>query len=308
MTIANATVSRLSWCISMLWDAVSFLLSFKTLPFAWHLRGYDAFFRCYMLDSRPVPPTTPGCLTIFQPTVWTTGTPLGEIDILGHKSNSTYFTDCDAARCYHIFSLCCNGFRRRGLYFFNPGSRAANGNSKPIYFAVASVNCTFRKPIQPGQKYDICTRILSWDEKWIYVISHFVEKGTLSHARCRDQPDRQQSKLSEDCQESGSSAVLASSIARAVLKQGRATIRPDEFFRDCKLLPREDDDGQFCGETPDCGNSQDDPEVKRHDRTILLEAIESRRYQGLKIADNLNRLDEGVALFNAREQVVYAKL
>lgn len=101
--------------------------------------------------------------------------------------------------------------------------------------------------------------------------------------------------------------MFASSIARAVLKQGRTTVRPDAFFRDCELLPEEEDHGQT-GRSPECGDSQDIPRGKSQDQRDIMEAIESRRLKGLKVAENLNRLDTGMALFDAREEFVYARL
>jgi hypothetical protein len=93
----------------------------KTIPFAWHVsklvtpspnvrpaliqrrhgtqaRVFYAYFRHYYFAKRRIPVSTEGTPTLFQPTVYTTGTPVGDLDYSLHKSNSTYLVDLDLAR------------------------------------------------------------------------------------------------------------------------------------------------------------------------------------------------------------------
>ncbi|RJE25562.1 hypothetical protein PHISCL_02102 [Aspergillus sclerotialis] len=268
---------------------IQFILSIKVFPLAWHIRNYYSYVFQYMTDKRPIPESTLSHLTLFQPTIWTSTTPLGEIDIMGHKSNSTYFTDCDAARSYHMCSLFREGLRswsKRGLSIINPGQREGNEN-EPFYPAVGAVGCSFRKAILPGQRYDIATQILSWDEKWVYFISYFVQEGAFNPIYFSDRPKN--TGISMDLQYSQGhkkdSAVLAISIACVVFKKGRKTVPPTHFFQECGCLPR-DVDGE---------------------KSKLLSAIEERRLQGIELAKKINCFDQGLSLFDIDNRTAYAK-
>jgi hypothetical protein len=54
-------------------------------------------------------------------------------------------------------------------------------------------------------------------------------------------------------------------------------------------------DGGACGES-DSGTSHNILKDEEYDREIILRAIEDRRLQGLRIAEDMNRFYEGMAL------------
>ncbi|GES61940.1 thioesterase/thiol ester dehydrase-isomerase [Aspergillus terreus] len=296
--------------LDFLWACLNIILcvlSLKVFPLAWHIRSYYSYFFHYLIDKRPVPECTLSRLTLFQPTVWTSSTPLGEIDIMGHKSNSTYFTDCDAARNYHMCCLFRLGLRSRskgGMSFINPGNRKGT-RDEPFYPALGAVTCTFRKAIQPGQRYDIVTQTLSWDEKWVYLISYFVRRGAFTPVHFSDRPKRKpQNCVREDMElpysqgKSQDSAVLAISVARIVFKKGRKTIPPAEFLRDCGYLPSADQSPPLQSKEEsgsDCDGSK------------LMDAIEEHRRRGLQMAQSINGLDDGLSLFDVNGKSAYAK-
>jgi hypothetical protein len=83
------------------------------------------------------------------------------------------------------------------------------------------------------------TRVLSWDEKWIYFVSHFVVKGKVV-PECVLQGGKGKGKGKEKKMEP--KHVFASSIARYVFKDftdGSKTIPPREVLMECNLLPKE---------------------------------------------------------------------
>lgn len=49
-------------------------------------------------------------------------------------------------------------------------------NSK-FTLALGAVSCTVRPELLPYETYDMRTRILTWDEKWVYMVTHFVKQG-----------------------------------------------------------------------------------------------------------------------------------
>lgn len=116
--------------------------------------------------------------------------------------------------------------------------------------------------------------MLSWDEKWVYIISHIVKPGLVKPTTYSDQPWRRQKNngnrsssfktktapypnaYSEQARESAKSlqsssssssssstsstahpAIYAVSIAKYAFKQGRLTIPPTTFLQACDLLP-----------------------------------------------------------------------
>ena len=103
------------------------------------------------------------------------------------------------------------------------------------------------------------TRILSWDEKWLYVVTHFVKKGakvtprefTLypKHNRKQRTPSStpngsvvslsstQRGSVSGESSSKGQSAVAASALSKLVFKNGRVTIAPQVMLEASGLLP-----------------------------------------------------------------------
>ena len=131
---------------------------------------------------------------------------------------------------------------------------------------LGGVSCLFRKEIRPYEKFEVWTRVLAWDQKWLYVICHFVKPGVVKPKRYTLQPWRkgkhQQQQQEEDPSETeGSSssrngsggngnpttttpsssaphpAIFAAGIAKYVCKKGRLTIPPERVLRASKLLP-----------------------------------------------------------------------
>lgn len=99
------------------------------------------------------------------------------------------------------------------------------------------MQCSFKREILPYQGYEIWTRVLSWDEKWIYLVSHFVEKGRVRPEGYMFQGGSGKGKKGKGNGKMEEKYVLASSIARYVFKNGRKTIPPSKPLVDCNLLP-----------------------------------------------------------------------
>jgi hypothetical protein len=162
---------------------------------------------------------------ILLPTISTTWAPLMEIDFNLHKSNSTYFTDLDMSRAF-----------LSGVIF---GPLITGSGSKRCNLIVGAVSCTFKREIKPYKTYETWTRVASWDEKWIYMVTHFVQRGELragqrvlqSHSsECAGEKPETASR-SEGCR-----VVFASAVTRFVCKRGRLTVPPAHALEECGLL------------------------------------------------------------------------
>jgi Thioesterase-like superfamily len=199
------------------------LLNLKNLPFVWHLRIlFHALWNLRSIDAKPrFSLKTPSIHPIFATHVLTTHTPLLEIDYNLHKSNSTYFTDLDASRTGLVFSLMSPGFKSGNAEL------EAQGHRGRFVVVLGSVHASFRREIQPYERYEVRSRLLGWDAKWLVVGSWFVKPA----------------KGKKEGEE-----VLASALSKYVVKKGRFTVSPERGLIHAGLLP-EKTGGQ---KTQDC--------------------------------------------------------
>lgn len=181
-----------------------------------------------------------------------------------------------------------------------------------VYIPVlGGVSCHFRREIKPHERYDIWTRVLSWDRKWIYLVSHFVKEGTVQPTEWALQPwktvgrsksrgkgrERKDSGVStpgvvgeaektgqlhaEGVDERWKKAVFATSIARYVIKKGRLTIAPDECFERSDLLPARSE-----GKEGYVDSKNDD------ENAWTWENVEAKRVEGMRYAEKFAALEE----------------
>lgn len=180
-----------------------------------------------LTDTAPRKHLSPRCL--FLPAISGTRSPALECDYNLHKSNSTYFTDMDMSR--GNFSLILFGAP------FNPIPGPAH-----FTMVLGGTSCTWHKEIKPYQPYELWTRVISWDDKWLYVVTHFVQAGVFQPEEYVMQPWRGKSgeqRLKGDAAETVK-AVFASSVARYVFKNNRKTIPPEQALKRVGLWPTDD--------------------------------------------------------------------
>jgi hypothetical protein len=113
----------------------------------------------------------------------------------------------------------------------------------PTHFTMilGGTTCTWRKEIKPYARYELWTRVLSWDEKWLYIVTHFVKPDVFHPDEYVMQPGRKAAKRREKEDLNTLGSVYASSVARYVFKNNRRTIPPEEALRVCGLLPNDKD-------------------------------------------------------------------
>ncbi|TKA73815.1 hypothetical protein B0A49_02081 [Cryomyces minteri] len=301
------------------------LLNLKVLPFVWHIRIVRGIFKHLYFQRQVLPPRS-----LFEPLITSTHTSLGECDYNLHKSNSTYFSDLDISRAQLVSCLI-----KRGLERLNKGDTSglegaasqvpkAQGKGKAgesYIVALGGVSCAFKREIKPFQRYEIWTRVLCWDRKWLYLVSHIVRKNTVKPIRYTLQPWRRSSSKSpaeteEDVQrerERIKGAILASSIAKYVVKKGRLTIPPELVLLRSELLPprsapSEPTPPPSGTDTPITGPlsspeealatltaNADGAETPRDGRPAdgdwTWDAMEKERLRGLKLAEMFGALD-----------------
>jgi hypothetical protein len=106
--------------------------------------------------------------------------------------------------------------------------------------ALGAVSCFFLRQIDPLSKFEIYTRVLSWDRKWIYMISHIVKKGAVRPNSYVLQPWKNSKRKSTAAKQDASDFtkhIYATSVSRYVFKKGRLTINPEVVLERSRLLP-----------------------------------------------------------------------
>jgi hypothetical protein len=176
--------------------AVLFLLAnVKALPGVWHLRFFYLFIKHFMVRYG----IRPGPKDVFRANDYRTHTPLLEMDMNFHKSNSTYFSDLDMGRA----DLLMDVFKQ---FFFHYRRHKGSWPFVPL----GSVMTIFKKELKAYKPYTVRSRILGWDEKWLFVLSRFEfldAKRTL----------------------------VAVSLSKYVFKHNRRTVPPEEALKICGL-------------------------------------------------------------------------
>ena len=161
-----------------------------------------------------------------------------ECDYNLHKSNSTYFSDFDVGRLELLVSLC-------GLGMDRTKKELAEESNESFGIRLAGVSFNFKKEIKPYEGFEVWTRVLTWDEKWFYVIGHFVKKAAVKPKSYTLQPwkkvtDRSNNGHAADEVAERSTphpAIFATGISKYVVKKGRRTIPPERVLRASELLP-----------------------------------------------------------------------
>ncbi|OTA98506.1 hypothetical protein M426DRAFT_325920 [Hypoxylon sp. CI-4A] len=203
------------------------IVNWKSLPFAWTARVLGAMISHF--GFRRFHSHTPDKL--FHPVITPSHVSILEVDYNIHKSNSTYFADLDVSRSHlvsHLFARGCAALANNATtkLVMNPSdpSKPAKGSFGVM---LGAVHCSFKKELQPYQKYEMWSRLLSWDRKWMYIVTHFVEKGAVK-------PDAGSSDPSGKDWEK---KIHATAVSKYVYKIGRLTVHPAILIEASGLLP-----------------------------------------------------------------------
>lgn len=149
------------------------------------------------------------------------------------ESNSTYFSDIDIARshlCCTLFANAVDKVRHAPIQGLGDGAEGLLG------LALGSVACSFKREIPAYSNYEIWTRILSWDDKWLYLVSHFVRKDRVTPKSFTLYPG-QRIRKARSFDGVPKDAVMASAISKCVWKKGRRSVPPEDMLALAGLLP-----------------------------------------------------------------------
>lgn len=220
-----------------------------------------------------------------------------------HKSNSTYFADMDISRTHLFTSIVRNAllkanrkthlerqakrgpigkmFGSLGLVWPSASAGEAGGHT----IALGGVSCNFKREILPYKKYEMWTRLLTWDRKWFYLVTWIVKPGYGQTSSFSLQPWRKVKGRKEKSQEDLSKAVYAAAIAKYVIKKGRITIPAEQVLVDAEMVPQKPEGWVYEGDG-ESAEKQDGEEEEWN-----WNVIEKERRRGLEFAEAFLSLD-----------------
>ncbi|MCJ1233113.1 hypothetical protein MMC14_001068 [Varicellaria rhodocarpa] len=102
---------------------------------------------------------------------------------------------------------------------------------------LGAVSCHFRREIKPYQRYEMWTRLLAWDRKWIYMVTHFVKKDAVKPRAYSLYPFQNTKQNGTSKVDKKEDAIFASALSKCVFKKGRLTIAPEVMLEASGLLP-----------------------------------------------------------------------
>ncbi|KAL6244006.1 hypothetical protein RBB50_008875 [Rhinocladiella similis] len=237
------------------------LINLKSLPLAWHFRLAYRFIRNSFTpakvqraiktsaESNKMYPLF-GYVSIFS------RSPLLETDYNLHKSNSTYFADLDESRTALMTRLLMPNSDRGIKALEEEGHK---GRSAVI---LGSVHASFHREIKPYERYEVRSRVLGWDKKWIVIASYFIRPATKGK----------------------NEVVLASALSKYVVKKGRFTVSPERCLMTAGWLPEKPANYQSgAGQSIESSGSSDTPtlELDSHSSTEESAEIPTPVPQGL---------------------------
>lgn len=221
----TSTASLIGWTLA----ACLLLTNAKSLPLAHSLRLLPSLYRLFRprLFGRPNPgkgiPTAIGSgasrasAALFSHYRTSSRAVPFDLDVNLHKSNSTFFADADISRAALLTKLLSQGL--------------ASLSTIPL---LAAVQCSFKREIKPLQAYDVSSRILTWDDKSLWVVTYFLQSGFKLPADVEVFGGKGVEGLMGD--KGLRRGVFAVMVSRYVCKKGRETVEPGRAFRAAGLL------------------------------------------------------------------------
>ena len=243
---------------------------------------------------------------LFHYSITTARNTLLETDYNMHKSNSTYFADLDVSRSHLVTHLLAPGLPIVGDNKKNQLVRDKSGKLIEGSFGIGlgAVFCSFRREIGAVQPFEMWSRILSWDRKWLYIVTHFVVKGKVKPTSWdgrhggRTRPKVVRADGQED--PDWSKYVIGTAISKYVFKLGRFTVHPTLVLEASNLLPERPGEGWRGGES-ETGTPDDLGDIDEQSDEWDWRRMEYERRKGLQYAEHFTALDATNNLFDGGE-------
>lgn len=192
---------------------------------------------------------------------------------------------------------------------FPRAAGATEGTAGPHIIALGGIACNFKKEIKPYAKYEMWTRLLSWDRKWFFLVTHLVRPGVGKPKEFSLQPWKKGARAEQEYDpEKLKGAIFATAIAKYVVKEGRRTIHPEKVLMDAGMVPEKPEGWVYKGEVEASENGEVlVPEKVGEEDEWNWDVIEKQRLKGLSFGENFLALDGLHDVFDGGENGVLGK-
>jgi hypothetical protein len=264
----------------------------------------------HCLVSLPSIPPSLAPSTLFTPVITTSQSPFWECDYNLHKSNSTYFSDLDVTRSHLVCALLQPGIHKLHHNRKEKLVLDKDGNVMKGAFSImlGGVMCSFKREIGMYEGYEMWSRMLCWDRKWVYIVTHFVKKGTVKPSAYIIEDGswfggkgyRSVKGHYDKGRDVDEKAIFASAISKYVVKLGRLTIHPEVLLGASGMLPpRPGGWHSMSGDSGDSTPSEGEIEVVETNEAQESgsadewdwKRIEAEKEKGLKYVEHFAALD-----------------
>ncbi|QSS50222.1 capsule polysaccharide biosynthesis protein [Histoplasma capsulatum var. duboisii H88] len=240
---------------------------------------------------------------LFHPVICESHVSIGEVDYRLHKSNSTYLADLDITRSHLVSHLVAKSghlaaHNAKTRFVMDPSNPAKPARGS-FNIGIGGVHCSFKREIKPYQKYEMWSRILTWDRKWLYIVTHFVEKGAV-RPRSWDAENYGRTRSTPGKPADWEKKIFATAVTTYVFKLGRLTIHPAVMLGGSGLLPERP--GGWTSDAATNGGASEllgDGDTKRSEWT--WERTENERRRGLEYARHFAAMDDLYGFFDGGE-------
>lgn len=171
---------------------------------------------------------------------------------------------------------------------------------------LGSVMCSFKREIGMYEPFEMWSRILCWDRKWVYVVSHFVKKGTVKPSAYILTDGTWFGKGYKKVeghvgsQEVDEKAIFASAVSKYVIKLGRLTIHPEVVLDASGILPErpggwakmQGESGESTPEIEEAVSTEGPTKYETTGDAWDWKRVEAEKEKGLKFAAHFAALDE----------------
>lgn len=169
VTLQSLTSILLTWRTLAV---VLLLTNLKALPSSWHIRLLYRFVRNLytpqqVTQSLRAAADADAVHPLFATSTIKTSSPLLEGDYNLHKSNSTYFSDLDESRTALCTRILGPGLRAPKPE--KPQQQQQDTKQGRVSIILGSVHTSFHKEIKFYETYEVRSRILGWDRKWLLI-------------------------------------------------------------------------------------------------------------------------------------------
>jgi hypothetical protein len=180
---------------------------------------------------------------------------------------------------------------------------------------LGGVLCKFKREIPPYKPYELWTRVLSWDRKWMYFVTYFVEKGAVKPRSWASSFNYGPTRSAPGKPEDWEKKIFAMAMSKYVFKMGRLTVHPGVILDASGLLPErpggwvstETETGMATPAEPVIGNPDSEAKAAEVEAEWDWRRTEAERQKGWEFAQHFAAVEGLTTKFDGGENGALGK-